>query len=227
MDTVDQRLRALEGRIRPLEDQAAIYQLMAAYGPAADSGSTERATSLWAEDGIYDLHIRVMTGRGEIAQELEGDWHQGLIAHGSGHIVSMPYVVIDGDAAVATCHSRLYRREGDAFQVISCSANRVRPQRTGLAGQAPDFTQARRIGGLARAAGRRRKRTPDLITELRDVCPMRVWREHRARMHARSHISRMLEDDQRGRQFLEERQALSPRQARIAIALNVEASPCL
>jgi len=123
MATIE-RFAALERRIALLEDQVAIYQLMAAYGPAADSGSTERATTLWAEDGIYDLHSRVMTGRGEIAQELEGEWHQGLIAQGSGHIVSMPHVVVEGDQAVATCHSRLYRREGEAYRVISCSANR-------------------------------------------------------------------------------------------------------
>jgi ribosomal protein S19E (S16A) len=46
MANIDDRLAALERRIRLLEDQVAIYQLMAAYGPAADSGSTERATSL-------------------------------------------------------------------------------------------------------------------------------------------------------------------------------------
>jgi len=119
MATIDERFAALERRIALLEDQVAIYQLMAAYGPAADSGSTDRATTLWAEDGIYDLHSRVMTGRGEIAQELEGEWHQGLIAQGSGHIVSMPHVVVEGDQAVATCHSRLYRREGEAYRVIS------------------------------------------------------------------------------------------------------------
>jgi SnoaL-like domain len=124
MATIDEQFAALERRIALLEDQVAIYQLMAAYGPAADSGSTDRATTLWAEDGIYDLHSRVMTGRGEIAQELEGEWHQGLIAQGSGHIVSMPHVVVEGDQAVATCHSRLYRREGEGYRVISCSANR-------------------------------------------------------------------------------------------------------
>src|SRR5262245_51327480 len=124
MDTVDQRLHTLERRIKLLEDQVAIYQLMARYGPAVDSGSTEVATALWAKDGVYDLHSRVMVGRAAIAEELEGEWHQGLIAQGSGHIVSMPHVVIDGDAAVATCHSRLYRREGDGYRVISCSANR-------------------------------------------------------------------------------------------------------
>src|SRR6185369_15911263 len=99
MDTVDQRLHAMESRIRHLEDQVAIYQLMTSYGPAVDSGSTDVATALWAEDGVYDLHSRVMVGRAAIAEELEGEWHQGLIAQGNGHIVSMPHLVIDGDAA--------------------------------------------------------------------------------------------------------------------------------
>jgi hypothetical protein len=36
----------------------------------------------------------------------------------------MPKVEIAGDTAVATCHSQLYRREGDAYRVLSCSANR-------------------------------------------------------------------------------------------------------
>ena len=122
---LDNRLHALEARVRLLEDQLAIYQVMAAYGPAADAGVTDQAVALWTEDGVYDLHARVMLGHEEIARELEGEWHQGLIGRGSAHIVSMPKVEISGDTAVATCHSRLYRREGDdGYRVISCSANR-------------------------------------------------------------------------------------------------------
>jgi hypothetical protein len=122
---LDNRLHALEARVRLLEDQLAIYQVMAAYGPAADAGATDEAVALWAEDGVYDLHARIMIGHEEIACELEGEWHQGLIGRGSAHIVSMPKVKIAGDTAIATCHSRLYRREGDGdYRVISCSANR-------------------------------------------------------------------------------------------------------
>jgi hypothetical protein len=122
---LDNRLHALEARVRLLEDQLAIYQVMAAYGPAADAGATDQAVALWTEDGIYDLHARAMVGHEEIARELEGEWHQGLIGRGSAHIASMPKVEISGDTAVATSHSRLYRREGDGdYRVISCSANR-------------------------------------------------------------------------------------------------------
>jgi hypothetical protein len=121
---LDDRLQALEARVRLLEDQLAIYQVMAAYGPAADAGATDQAVALWTDDGTYDLHARVMVGHEDIARELEGEWHQGLIGRGSAHIVSMPKVEIAGDKAVATCHSRLYRREGDGdYRVISCSAN--------------------------------------------------------------------------------------------------------
>jgi SnoaL-like protein len=121
---LDIRLQALEARVRLLEDQLAIYQVMAAYGPAADAGATDQAVALWTDDGAYDLHARVMVGHEDIARELEGEWHQGLIGRGSAHIVSMPRVEIAGDKAVATCHSRLYRREGDGdYRVISCSAN--------------------------------------------------------------------------------------------------------
>ncbi len=124
-DEVAARLAKLEQRLAALEDQAAIYQLLAAYGPAADSGSIPEAVQLWADDGIYDLHNQMMKSHADIAEELAGKWHQGLIAQGSAHIVSMPHVVVDGDEAVATCHSRLYRREDEGgYRVLSCSANR-------------------------------------------------------------------------------------------------------
>jgi hypothetical protein len=122
-DDADDRIAKLEKRVAALEDQAAIYQLLAAYGPAVDSGSSTEAVKIWADDGIYDLHTQVMKGHQDIIDELEGKWHQGLIATGSAHVVSMPHVRVLGDDAVATCHSRLYRREPDGtYKVLSCSA---------------------------------------------------------------------------------------------------------
>jgi hypothetical protein len=146
MDTADERLATLERRVKLLEDQVAIYQLLASYGPAADSGSTQTAIALWAPDGVYDLHAKRMTGRGDIAEELEGEWHRGLIAQGSGHIVSMPQVTIAGDRAVATCHSRLYRREGETYRVISVSANRWEFAR-GDRGWQVTYRTSRRLDG--------------------------------------------------------------------------------
>ncbi|MGE3245114.1 MAG: nuclear transport factor 2 family protein [Beijerinckiaceae bacterium] len=125
MKSAEERLAALETRLQKLEDQAAIYQLLACYGIAADSGSAERASRIWTEDGVYDLHSQIMDGRADIVAELEGAWHQGLIQRGSAHVMGMPHVSIDGDEAVATSQSRLYRREDDGtYRVLSCSANR-------------------------------------------------------------------------------------------------------
>ena len=125
------RLAALEKRLQQLEDIVAIHQLLACYGCAADSGSSERASQLWSEDGVYDLHSQVMNGRPDIIAELEGAWHQGLIHQGSAHVMGMPYVTVDGDTAVATSQSRLYRREDDGtYKVLSCSANRWELVRT-------------------------------------------------------------------------------------------------
>ncbi len=130
MASMEEKFAALEKRMQALEDQAAIYQILACYGPAADSGSSERASHLWTDDGVYDLHTQIMQGRQDIVDELEGEWHQGLIHQGSAHIMSLPYVTINGDVAVATSYSRLYRREDDAFKVLSCSANRWELVRT-------------------------------------------------------------------------------------------------
>jgi hypothetical protein len=102
----------------------AVFQVLATFGPGVDSHSNKSVTDLWLEDGIYDLHHKVMHGPSGIEMELDGEWHQSLLEKGSAHVMSMPHVVINGDEAVATCHSRLYRCEGDAFRVISCSANR-------------------------------------------------------------------------------------------------------
>lgn len=132
MTEMEDRMALLDNRIRGLEDRLDIYQMLACYGAAADSGSSRRAAQLWTGDGVYDLHAQVMNGQQDIVDELEGAWHQGLIHRGSAHVMGMPYITVDGDTAVATSQSRLYRREDDgSYKVLSCSANRWEFVRTG------------------------------------------------------------------------------------------------
>jgi hypothetical protein len=50
----DDRIAALERRVRALEDQLAIGQLIATYGPAVDSESAGAVGELWSADGVYD-----------------------------------------------------------------------------------------------------------------------------------------------------------------------------
>ncbi len=59
--TVEERLAALEHRLRRVEDELAISHLMASYGPLVDAGDGEAVAALWTEDA--------RSGRGELADD--------------------------------------------------------------------------------------------------------------------------------------------------------------
>jgi len=118
------KLKAMEARLRALEDEREITRLMAAYGPAVDSGSVEAAAWLWSEDGVYDAQVDLFEGRAGIRRLVTGPMHQEIIQGGSAHVINLPLIELDGDRAVATCYARLYRWAGDGFKVWRITANR-------------------------------------------------------------------------------------------------------
>jgi hypothetical protein len=121
----------LAGRLRAAEDQLALYQLVASYGPAVDSGDPATTSALWAEDGVYETEqTGPMVGREGIAAMVVGEGHQGLIHGGCGHVLSMPVVEVRGDQAVLTNHSRLYRKGDEGFDLWLLKANRWEVERT-------------------------------------------------------------------------------------------------
>jgi hypothetical protein len=138
MEDLESRMLALEKRVRQLEDQLQLYQIMSAYGPLVDSGDAEATAALWTEDGIYDWGggsgpsgSGVKEGpqgaahnSAEIAAMVRGEYHQAIIKGGAAHVIGLPHVAIDGDTAVGTSYSRLYRRDGDNFRVWRVGANR-------------------------------------------------------------------------------------------------------
>jgi SnoaL-like domain len=139
MSDTEARLAALETRLRDLEDQVAIYQLMSAYGPLVDSGDAEATAALWVEDGVYDWGggpkpaegtpmkegaAGAAYDRAAIADMVRGPYHQQIINEGAGHVIGLPHIVIDGDTAIATSYSRLYRRDGENFRTWRVGANR-------------------------------------------------------------------------------------------------------
>ena len=130
MSELEHKISALEDRVRRLEDTADIYRLIATYGPAVDSGSDAVAGGLWTESGVYDLGSRRLEGAGEVAAMVRGDAHQGLIQGGAAHVLAVPLVRIDGDRAVATGYSNVYRYVNDAFEVWRTAANRWELERT-------------------------------------------------------------------------------------------------
>jgi hypothetical protein len=124
MTDIDERIRLLEERVLHTEDRLAIFQLMAGYGPAVDGNCPGDAANVWTEDGVYELDRNIFEGRANIVAMLRSDQTCELINGGSAHVLSLPHIVIEGDTAVATCTSRLYRYAGDDFRVLRATANR-------------------------------------------------------------------------------------------------------
>jgi hypothetical protein len=129
---------ALAARLQAVEDQLAITQLVVSYGPAVDSGSAAEVAGLFLEDGVYDSRPPgPMEGRVGISAMVGSEGHQTLIHNGCGHVMAAPVVTVDGDRAVATGYSRVYRRVGEGFEVWRLAANRWELERT------PDGWQVR------------------------------------------------------------------------------------
>lgn len=115
---------SLTERVIQLEKRLAIYDLIASYGPAVDSGSAEVAAQMWTDNGTYDFGNAVLNGRQEIDQMVRGEAHQRLIAEGAAHMLGLPRVRIDGDRAVAIGYSQVCRHREGHFEVWRISANR-------------------------------------------------------------------------------------------------------
>jgi hypothetical protein len=112
---VSDPIRALEARLRRVEDELAIRSLILSYGPAADAGLAARAGTLWADDGEYDWDTEqpALEGPPAVTAMLEGRAHQALIATGVAHFAGPPVVEVDGDRATALSYSFVFRRDAD------------------------------------------------------------------------------------------------------------------
>ncbi len=123
------RLEQLEARLRVVEDLAAINQVVASYGPAADSCDGDAVRALWAEGGTYELQGWFYTSD-TMAETVTSDLHHRYVAAGSAHVMSAPKITLDGDRAVAVNHSRVFVHEGDRWIVDRAAANRWDLERT-------------------------------------------------------------------------------------------------
>lgn len=117
--------KSLEERLDLVEDYIEIMQLICAYGPAADATHWDLIKEIWAEDSVYEIGgIGSFEGHAGLEKAFYGEFHQGLMESGSGHVSSMPHLVIDGDRAVATHHGTLYKQIDGNFPVIRLIASR-------------------------------------------------------------------------------------------------------
>jgi uncharacterized protein (TIGR02246 family) len=118
--------RTLEDRLQELEDREAIRQAICGYGYAVDGCNAEAVGAFYTEDGVYAVpDTNTWQGRDAIAAITESDTHLFLVNTGCAHISTPPYIVIDGDRAVATCHTMVPLRREDEYFILRLSASRI------------------------------------------------------------------------------------------------------
>src|SRR3546814_14101620 len=87
--STEERLAALEQRLRDLEDREAIAELIAAYGPFVDGGAADDVAAQWTEDGIYDVAEITMHGRDPLRAVVRSRNEQGWIKGGCAHFLEI------------------------------------------------------------------------------------------------------------------------------------------
>ncbi|MDF1604102.1 nuclear transport factor 2 family protein [Nocardioides sp. YIM 152315] len=124
------RLEALEGRLRELEDEREILRLITGYGPLVDGGAADDVAALWTDDGIYDVDEVYLDGSAAIRQMVESSAHQGWISGGCAHFLGPARVTLDGNDAVAVCHSLMVVNTDEGFRVRRATAHHWQLRRT-------------------------------------------------------------------------------------------------
>lgn len=116
----------VEQRLRAIEDRLAIYQVVCGYGYSIDGLNAESVGSFYTEDGVYAVgDVGAFEGREGVMAIAARPTHRALVAAGCAHISTVPYVVIDGDKAVATCHTMVPMHRQEGFVLGRLSASRI------------------------------------------------------------------------------------------------------
>jgi len=118
-------LNAIARRLEALEDREAIRELIAQYGPLADSGNAAALAALWAEDGTYEVvGFASAQGNDAIAALIDGPHHRALMAQGCAHVLGPVTITQTGNRAVARGHSVVFGHEAGRFFAHRVAANR-------------------------------------------------------------------------------------------------------
>ncbi len=121
-DTLEARIEKLEARVRELEDERAIRELLARYGFNADCKRNQAYVDLFTQDGAIGVSAggddtKTWRGKTEIAEFINdpsqhsspGFWGRSM--HMQGNNVA---VHIDGDTATVNSYSVVLVRGGSA-----------------------------------------------------------------------------------------------------------------
>jgi hypothetical protein len=120
--------QTLEQRIRAIEDRLEIYNLIASHPPSADTGNAAYAEAVYTEDGVFDRGpgLAGAAGNKALGALLESAGHQAAIAGGLAHFTGLPYVAVDGDAAVVISYLQILtpKKTGEAVEVPNHGSSR-------------------------------------------------------------------------------------------------------
>jgi SnoaL-like domain len=98
--------KAIEQRLQELEDRETIRQVVCGYGYAVDGLNARAVGECYVDDGVYAVgDIGKLEGRETIEAITRDPGHLAYVGAGCAHIATSPYIVLDGDRAVATCHT--------------------------------------------------------------------------------------------------------------------------
>lgn len=135
MSEVEERLAALETRLRELEDEREIRELLSRYGYYADACLDEEYLALFAPDGAMDVSqggteepYAVLRWEGQEAMRTfltdrtaaHGGGFAGRSMHLQGNNLT---VAVRGDTAVAAGYSFIFHHDGPQLKLLSASTN--------------------------------------------------------------------------------------------------------
>jgi ketosteroid isomerase-like protein len=121
----------LEARVRRLEDQLALFQLIASWGPAADTADGTAAAALWTDDAVLQAEATIrVEGPAGVFEMIDSAGQRELVDKGCAHVQGLPLMSIDGDRATATNYGRVYVHGDDGYDVWRVSVNRWEFRRT-------------------------------------------------------------------------------------------------
>lgn len=133
--TLEQRLEAMEARLRAAEDHLAILNLLNTYGPLVDSATGGPAGDLWVDGGGYSFTLpeggdKRLVAPDEIAGMYSWEGHLDLVRTGCAHLTGTPKITVSGDEAQAVGYSVVILREGERWFLWRAAVNHWTLRRT-------------------------------------------------------------------------------------------------
>jgi hypothetical protein len=133
--SIEDRLAALEARLKAAEDHLAILNLLNSYGPLVDSCTAKEAGELWVEGGGYNFGLndgatKRLVAPDEVAGMYSWPGHVDLTRTGCAHLTATPKITIDGDRAQAVGYSFVVLREGERWFAWRAAINHWTLRRT-------------------------------------------------------------------------------------------------